>query len=372
MWWGTPLHVAEARASAEQAQRELPTLGATPVDVEVAPKKEGARGLADGIRGLYDRRDLCDLVLVAAGERFPAHRAMIAAMSASFREYLLHAPVASADAAAAAEDPMQGALRRVPPTPAPAPSGSTEASAASAASAEAPAPESSVAVAGGDAAGQLAASDRPEVSALATPAAPAAAQGGAEESEMEGAPATAPGALLELEVACSSSAEAVGLLLSYVYVAGTGGEWHFEPSCAQVNKDVLHLARAFALPHLHESAARWLVMGLNTGNVVERLVTCEECGLGLLRERILERLAANPAELAVVSGSPAIMKHPRILQDLLLLVATLCERPVPKRKLEATASTTSNVEKLAEQASGKTAEKEKPAKRAKRGGGGGA
>merc|ERR1712083_527729 len=97
-----------------------------------------------------------------------------------------------------------------------------------------------------------------------------------------------------------------------------------------MGKDILRLARHFALPHLHEFAARWLTKGLTTANVVERLVICEEVALGLLREKIIEQLSANPAELIVVSSSPEIMKHPRILQDLLMQVASFCGVQKPK------------------------------------------
>merc|ERR1712217_767533 len=90
-----------------------------------------------------------------------------------------------------------------------------------------------------------------------------------------------------------------------------------------MGKDVLRLARNFGLPHLHEIAARWLTKGLTTQNVVQRLVTCEEFGLGLLREKIIEQLTANPAELTVVSSSDEIRQHPQILQDLLMQVAML-------------------------------------------------
>merc|ERR1712217_864294 len=86
----------------------------------------------------------------------------------------------------------------------------------------------------------------------------------------------------------------------------------------------LRLARSFGLPHLHEFAARWLTKGLTTQNVVERLVTCEEFNLMLLREKIIEQLTANPAELTIVTSSPEIIKHPKILQDLLMQVASLC------------------------------------------------
>merc|ERR1712194_831000 len=65
-------------------------------------------------------------------------------------------------------------------------------------------------------------------------------------------------------------------------------------------------------------AARWLTKGLTTANVGERLVTCEEFDLGLLREKILQQLTLNPAELTVVCSSLEITKHPKILQDLLL------------------------------------------------------
>merc|ERR1712194_903872 len=107
------------------------------------------------------------------------------------------------------------------------------------------------------------------------------------------------------------------------------------PSSAEVNKDILRLARHFGFPHLHEFAARWLTKGLTTANVVERLVTCEEFGLGLLREKVIEQLTANPAELTVVSSSLEIMKHPRILQDLLMAVASLCGVSDKRPKLAA-------------------------------------
>merc|ERR1719476_110410 len=125
-------------------------------------------------------------------------------------------------------------------------------------------------------------------------------------------------------------------MLGYIYGAGTNGSWEYKPSSAEVNKDILRLARSFDLMHLHEHAARWLAKGLTTANVVERLVTCEEFGLGLLREKIIEQLTANPAELMIVSSSVEIMKHPRILQDLLVQVAQLCgvggDAPPQKRE----------------------------------------
>lgn len=96
---------------------------------------------------------------------------------------------------------------------------------------------------------------------------------------------------------------------------------------------MLRLSTAFALPHLHEHAARWLATNLTTANVVARMVTCEEFGLGRLRERMMDQLTTNPAQLAAVSTSPEIMQHPRILQDLLVHVASL-SRPGKRQEEE--------------------------------------
>merc|ERR1712194_993562 len=131
-----------------------------------------------------------------------------------------------------------------------------------------------------------------------------------------------------------NTAESIKLMLAWVYGVGLGTSWEYTPSSAEVNKDMLRLARHFGFPHLHEFAARRLTKGLTTSNVVERLVTCEEFGLGLLREKIIQQLTLNPAELTVVSSSLEIMKHPRILQDLLMAVASLCGVPKPAKKEE--------------------------------------
>jgi hypothetical protein len=126
---------------------------------------------------------------------------------------------------------------------------------------------------------------------------------------------------LKLKISGISRPESVRILLSYVYQVGTGQKWEYKPSCVEVDKDVLNLARHFELTHLHEYAARWLIDGLSTINVVERLVVCEEFSLGNLREKMMEQLAAFPDALGIVSSNPDIMKHPKIMQDLLKSVA---------------------------------------------------
>jgi len=129
--------------------------------------------------------------------------------------------------------------------------------------------------------------------------------------------------ILELHVKGIETSEALETLLSFVYVACTGGRWIYTPTSDLVNKDVLRLARHFDMPRLHEHAARWLVKDLTTANVVDRLATCEEFGLRMLHDKIVEQLTANPTELTIVSCSPELTRHPRILQDILVQVAML-------------------------------------------------
>lgn len=126
---------------------------------------------------------------------------------------------------------------------------------------------------------------------------------------------------VELQVNGVTSPEAFRILLGYVYGVGAGAAWEYCPSSPAVNRDVLRLAKHFDLMQLHERAARWLTENLTTANVVERLVTCEEFDLGKLREKIMIELASSPMALQVVSGSVEIMRHPRILQDLLVQLA---------------------------------------------------
>lgn len=144
---------------------------------------------------------------------------------------------------------------------------------------------------------------------------------------------------MKLQLSGISRPEAVRILLNYVYQVGTGAPWKFQPSCVEVNKDVIYLARHFELSHLHEHAARWLIDGLSTHNVVERLVVCEEFQLGNLREKIMEQLASCPNALGVISSNLEIMKHPKIMQDLLKSVAFSTQRAAreAEKKPEETA-----------------------------------
>mmetsp|Transcript_82263 Transcript_82263/g.158918 ORF Transcript_82263/g.158918 Transcript_82263/m.158918 type:complete len:322 (-) Transcript_82263:117-1082(-) len=277
MFWGTPKRNA------------APLLGTIPVDL-VLPGAEQAESesarvspLADGVQGLLGRSDHCDIVFTVARERFPAHGPVLAAASATFREFLMGSSGGSSPSDRAG-DPMQGLLVVAPR---PAATGTTSP----------PAEEIS---------GGIGDSSPPPVN-IADASTPKRQRP----------------QILELHVKGIETSEALETLLAFVYMAGTGGRWVYAPTSDLVNKDVLMLARHFGMPRLHEHAARWLVKDLTTANVVDRLATCEEFGLGLLHDKIVEQLTANPAELTVVSTSPELMRHPRILQDLLVQVAML-------------------------------------------------
>jgi len=117
-------------------------------------------------------------------------------------------------------------------------------------------------------------------------------------------------------------AESIRILLDYVYQVGTGASWEYAPSCLEVNTEILKLSRSLALTHLQEHAARWLTVGLTTGNFVQRLVICEEFNLHSLHEKLIQSLVAHPVQLSRVCRSVEILSHPKILQNLLCQVNT--------------------------------------------------
>lgn len=302
-FWGKFDEAAEA-AAASSATVKMPVVELKMVEASEPPVTEsGSAVLARGIRSLYERRQFCDVFLVVAGERMSAHKSMLAALSTEFRQFLYQEPGAA--------DPMKGMLSRIE-APSPAVEDATTTPAVDSAS---PAEGTAAAAPVTDSASSTTTtttSDAASESAVPSATVPEPAQ-----SEK-------PIGQLELQVGGITTPESLKIMLSYVYDVGTGADWVYDPLDADVNKDILRLARSFGMPHLHEHAARWLTKGLTTQNVVERLVTCEEFGLMALREKIIEQLTANPAELTAVTSSPDIIKHPRILQDLLMQVACLC------------------------------------------------
>jgi len=133
--------------------------------------------------------------------------------------------------------------------------------------------------------------------------------------------AAAGGGAREVRLSDISNPEAVGFMLDYMYGMDAGIWQDYNPRTQEINKDVLRLARRFRLPGLTDRAVHWLSKDLTTGNVVERLSICEDFGLNLLREKILEQLTFNRRALAEISHSPKIMQYPKLMQDLLQMAA---------------------------------------------------
>jgi len=363
MWWGTPQHVQGQRAEAAEAAKmaaAVPSLGAVPMDLDA--KGQGHAGpdeLHAGLRSLLENKECCDLVFIAGDEQIEAHAVVLAASSGSFCTFLRQNPslglsMSTVDSPKQMEDlfsiqpqevqpdspvesnatgqaqtegtskvdtadtsPADGAAMDQSETSRPEPMDQPEAA------------ESSQSAPGEAGTVEEQPKMQPEVSETGQETMP---KEKIEESQIEEKSEKAKEVNKEkpkihINVNGLSSPEALHILLDYVYKGFGGADWHYNATNAQVNKDVLRLARNFGFSHLHEHAARWLVTGLTTQNVLERLVTCEEVGLGLLREKITQRLALNPPELMLVCSSPEITKHPKILQGLLVQVASLQDKP---------------------------------------------
>lgn len=134
-----------------------------------------------------------------------------------------------------------------------------------------------------------------------------------------------PGMRQEVRVADISNPEAVKLMLDHIYMMELATSEEYNPKTQEINKDVLRLAQNFRLPGLAEHATHWLAKDISTSNVVERLMTCEEFCLDVLKEKILEQLTCNKRALAEVARSPQIMSYPRLMQALLQQAAGVPE-----------------------------------------------
>eukprot|EP00930_Biecheleria_cincta_P027647 TRINITY_DN19388_c0_g1_i1.p1 TRINITY_DN19388_c0_g1~~TRINITY_DN19388_c0_g1_i1.p1 ORF type:complete len:369 (-),score=78.38 TRINITY_DN19388_c0_g1_i1:378-1484(-) len=349
MWWGTPQHVHNRRAEAakatmmaEKVAAAVPSLGTEPMDLDVKGDMTEAAAtdtLSSGLQALLREQDCCDLLFSACGEELLAHAVVLAAGSNNFRDFLRNKPVPGTEHV----DKMEG-LFSWPSSSEEVPSEqSCKANDAVDAKSSPPDVKQSAGTKLETGATEVAPATHRSADAPSPGLAEAATQRVLEDSGanagrgVQAATTTEPeqspkGSPLRLQVNGLSSSQAFRILLDYLYVSCTGAKWEYTPLDSQVNKDVLRLARHFGLSQLHEHAARWLAKGLTTANVVERLVTCEEFGLGLLREKITERLTLNPPELMAVCSSPEITQHPRILQDLLVQVASIRHKAPPPQE----------------------------------------
>eukprot|EP00747_Dinoflagellata_sp_TGD_P165453 gnl/TRDRNA2_/TRDRNA2_186739_c0_seq1.p1 gnl/TRDRNA2_/TRDRNA2_186739_c0~~gnl/TRDRNA2_/TRDRNA2_186739_c0_seq1.p1 ORF type:complete len:307 (-),score=68.05 gnl/TRDRNA2_/TRDRNA2_186739_c0_seq1:86-1006(-) len=250
-----------------------PELGFNPValDVDVGAAPVGVeRCLDDSLRAFYENGDLCDIALVGAqGDTFfKAHQTVLAAAGVRFREQLTKA-LEHARSAACEHEPAKA----------------TEANAAAAASVETAPPLA--------------------VTPHGAPTAAVPVHG-----------------LLELRFHEVSRSEALKLLLDHIYAAETIKTC--QPPDDNVIKDVLRLASMLEVPKLQDRAARWLVKGLSTDNVVGRLAMCEEFEMSSLFDKISEQVVASNEALAALAAGDEVLSHPKILQSLLIQTATLC------------------------------------------------
>lgn len=335
------MHKGRAEAAeAEKMADAVPSLGSTPMDLDIRATRTSANML-DGLQSLLDSKECCDIVFLACEEQIEAHAVVLAASSPNFCKYLRQSSMRGLKEPSAPGHEMEELFTTVSTSP------------QGAAGTEAVALSPVAPRAAGE--GEEPQAEVPETEALSQPKEEPGMDGAGKGSDEataeapmevevqapkpeEAGPARTAGTTsptnpthhekakadkVRVQVNGLSSSEAMHILLDYIYKGSAAASWEYKATTAQVNKEILRLARCFGFAQLHEHAARWLAKGLTTENVVDRLVTCEEFGLGLLREKITERLALKPAEMMQVCSSPEITKHPRILQDLLVQVASL-------------------------------------------------
>mmetsp|Transcript_91281 Transcript_91281/g.242463 ORF Transcript_91281/g.242463 Transcript_91281/m.242463 type:complete len:375 (-) Transcript_91281:67-1191(-) len=327
------------------ALQTLPTLGSDPVPLQVdlggEPVTDGT-SLSDGIRMLYQKCQFYDVLLVAGGKRFPAHKAVLAALSTSFCEHMCQATQTSspsADCSASSsstptsapedadfeEHPSKDAFHGEDAERMPADDlaackrhcrerghgafvvwrGTAYFRSRPAADCTAALRDSAECTAYVDRAPEVPAADvdAPPLDAAVQPTDPHEPARRHPELHLQG-------------VAC---AEAVAALLDFAY--GLGCE--YSVSSHEANRDVLRLAKRFGLPRLQELATHKLAEGLSTENALERLATCEEFGLAPVYDLIIEQITQSPQVLLVISNDLEVMKHPKILQSLLVQAAAI-------------------------------------------------
>merc|ERR1719369_1529586 len=141
--------------------------------------------------------------------------------------------------------------------------------------------------------------------------------------------------LQEIRIADIANPEAVKFMLDFMYETSSD-EWEdYNPRTQEINKDVLRLAQNFRLPGLTERAMHWLARDITTGNAVERLTICEDFGLAVLKEKILEQLTFNKQALAEAAHSVQIMQYPKLMQSMLQIAAGVPEADAAQTRKRA-------------------------------------
>eukprot|EP00928_Gymnodinium_smaydae_P005998 TRINITY_DN12087_c0_g1_i1.p1 TRINITY_DN12087_c0_g1~~TRINITY_DN12087_c0_g1_i1.p1 ORF type:complete len:269 (+),score=53.40 TRINITY_DN12087_c0_g1_i1:96-902(+) len=134
--------------------------------------------------------------------------------------------------------------------------------------------------------------------------------------------ASSAGAAREIRVAGIDSPRSMGLVLEYVYDVGGGAAWKFRGDSLTTAADVLRLAGALGLPGLQEAVSRWLAEGLTAENAGGRLALCGELHLDALKDKMLKQVSACPGALSIVATSPELGRSPKVLHELLVLATS--------------------------------------------------
>jgi hypothetical protein len=281
---------------------KTPSLGTKPVElqVEVDATDSFEVSLGAGMRLLYKDALFFDVVLLACGQKFPAHKAVLAATSAPLRQQLEQA-VAAAEAAEALENasPLEKAKL----------------------------PEASTGATVGNAV------ENPPETEIEKPTASSTTDSSVAQDQMVPA-IPAPEAstvgvdvgfrMPEIHLANISCPQAVSILLEHVYGMDGGLSENYSVSDDATNKDVLRLASDLQIPTLKELAMQWMTKDVTSANVILRLSIAQDFALHEFFEGAAGALASDMPALREVTNDLAIVKHPDILQALLMRVATAC------------------------------------------------
>ncbi|CAJ1349528.1 unnamed protein product, partial [Effrenium voratum] len=300
------------------SQKAVPAKGSTPIGIEVSELPSGAaareRNLEEGIKSLYQTCQLYDLNLVVGKTRLPAHKVVLAALSRACCEEVRKA-VAEYSGEGPDEKPKDRLEAQVPreevqTSPAEAKEPEPAAGAPEENEPEGPAPPE-VAASPAVYSNQWKASEKSDPS----PTSPSEAS----VTEVKPRPER-PEMVLDI-----ASPEAARALLDMVY--GLGSEYHIHSD--EANEDVLRLSRLLDVPCLQELATRYLAENLTTENAVARLQTCRQFGLEEMYEAIEQEVVMNREALEQVAAEEEVMKHPAILQSLLVRSARM-HRPMKR------------------------------------------
>jgi len=292
-----------------------------PVSLQVGdlpPIAEKERSITAGIRGLYQKCQMYDIVVVVGNKRLPAHKVVLAAMSEP-----LCKRVKQAVAEFQAQQTQSSASPAVAPAEEPKAAPPSESKETPPEAQEAPPSEVKEAP---PVAPAIYDNQWSEVCTQATaPTVPEAAGEGQEpQTVADAAPAgKAPSSALtrpELNLEFITNFEAASVMLDVIY--GVSAEDQ-EITSDEANSDVLRLAKTLELPCLEGIAMKKLAKDLSTENVVPRLATCKQFGLTEMYETIEDEVVINKLALVNVSHGTEVMQYPELLQSLLVRSAAL-------------------------------------------------